>query len=408
MQHADYLLMGGGVASVQAAEAIRSRDPSGTIAIVGDEPNPPTDRPPLSKQFMKDNSWTPEDTESRGREFYADNNIELLTGHRVEAIQRAGKQVILAGGVQIGYGKLLIATGASARRLSAPGANLEGVAALRSVSDAVDLRRRLQGARRVVIVGHGFIGMEVAAASVARGIETIAIGPSDRPHSGYASAPFGRFLADYFRSKGVELLYGDTVSALVGNGRLERVRTANGIDLRTGLAVVGIGATLNTQPAVDAGLEVDGLAAVCVDQFLRTADPAIWAAGDVAAFPDAASGRTRHVEHFMNAKWQGEVAGANMAGDPQPYDRVAYIYSDIFDLHLNIRGDGFNARSVAVLGDLPAGEFVELFADADGVLKMTVAVSRDDSKLDGISDVAESLLRQRVLASSVQAATFGL
>ncbi len=238
MEHAKYLLVGGGVASVQAAGAIRKRDPVGTIAIVGAEPNPPTDRPPLSKQFLKDNAWTAEDVESKPREYYGDSKIGLITGLKVESIQRAERKAVLTGGAQIGYEKLLIATGASARRPTSQGSNLPGVATLRTVTDAMELRKSLQQSRRVVVVGHGFIGMEVAAACVARGIETIAIGPSDRPHAGYASAPFGRFLADYFRSKGVELLYGDTVSEYAGTGRLERVRTANGIDLRTNLAVV--------------------------------------------------------------------------------------------------------------------------------------------------------------------------
>jgi 3-phenylpropionate/trans-cinnamate dioxygenase ferredoxin reductase subunit len=257
-----------------------------------------------------------------------------------------------------------------------------------------------------VLLGAGFISLEVAAACVSRGIETIVICSADRPHAQFGSEAFGRFLESEYRKRGVEFVSCDIPSAFIGNGKLAAVRTAAGREIATDLAIVGIGVELNSQLASEAGLDTDLDGGVVVDEFLQTTDPAIWAAGDVAAFQDLAAGRRRHVEHFLNAKWQGAAAGAGMAGERKPYERVAYAYSGFFDLHLNIRGDAQGVHAEQVLGESGSGEFVELYSDGSGKLRLTVAVSRDDDKLDRISDVAESLILKGVQATAVSQGDF--
>lgn len=405
-QQTKYLLIGGGVASVCAAQSIRERDGGGSITIVGAEPNPPTDRPPLSKQFLVNDSWTVEDPESKGSDFYDKNAIELLTGVRATKIDRAAKTVSLDGHGEIQYERLLLATGASAKRPAVPGDRLDGVVTLRTVTDAADLRDRMKQTKRAVMVGGGFISLEVAAACVSRGMAPVVICSADRPHAQFGSDTLGNFLVQEYTNRGVEFLTCDSPTIFVGSESIDAVHTREGREIATQLVVYACGAELNASLAVEAGLETGPHGAIVVDEYLQTADPAIWAAGDVAAFHDLTSGRRRRVEHFLNAKWQGAAAGAGMAGERKPYQRVAYAYSDFFDLHLNIRGDAEGVQGCRVLGDVPSGEFVELYFNGDGRLRMTVAMSRDDEKLDKISDVAEGLILKGVRAEAVGAAEF--
>ncbi|MCZ7568101.1 MAG: FAD-dependent oxidoreductase [Ardenticatenaceae bacterium] len=404
----DYVLIGGGLASAAAAQAIRTRDPERSIVIVGEEIHPPYERPPLSSDYLLSDEWTSEKAFLKPDGFYADKRIELRTGVKATAIDRVARTVMLNTGDRVRYEKLLLATGARARRLNGQGRDLAGVFVLRTLSDAEALRRAILQSKRAVMVGAGYIGMEVASACAQRGIETTVVDRNNRPWSGFASPALGGFLREYYEARGVRFLLGDEVATFVGDGQLAAVTTKSGEKIEADLAVVGIGAILNTELAREAGLEVDERHGVKVNAFLQTADPHIWAAGDIAFFEDLALDRQWHVEHFMNAEWQGDAAGAIMAGERKPYNKVAYFFSDLFDIHMCLRGAPSAGTQTVVLGDLPGAEFVELSHDHAGRLQMGVAITRDPSRLDPLADILEGLIRERANVQALSAAAFDL
>jgi 3-phenylpropionate/trans-cinnamate dioxygenase ferredoxin reductase subunit len=404
-----YLLVGGGVASVWAAQNIRERDSEGRIILVGGEKHPPYDRPPLSKQYLIKDDYTAEDAYSKFDNFYPDNRIQLHTGVKATAINRTDRVVTLEDGHTIRYEKLLLATGSSPRRLEVPGSDLQGLYYLRTVEDSEAIRIALQHSRRAVIVGAGYIGVEVAAACIERGISATVIEPEAHPWPHFASPTLGGFLRGYLEARGVAFLLGQSVASFEGkNGHFHALNTTSGERVEADFAVIGVGITLNTQLAADAGLALDSTGAVMVNEFLQTSDPHIWAAGDIAAFQDIAIGRRWHAEHHLNAKWQGRAVGAIMAGEEKPYDQVAYFFSDFLDLHMILRGDPAAQAQTKLLGDLEGAEFVELYADGSGQMRKGIAVSREEPKLDAISDRLEELIRAGATLESAGAESVGM
>ncbi len=404
-----YLLVGGGVASVWAAQNIRERDNEGRIILVGGEKHPPYDRPPLSKQYLTRDDYTAEDAYSKFDNFYPDNRIQLHTGVKATAIHRADRVVTLENGSTIRYEKLLLATGSSPRRLEVPGSDLQGVYYLRTVEDAEAIRIALQHSRRAAIVGAGYIGVETAAACIERGVAATVIEPEGHPWSHFASPTLGGFLRGYLEARGVAFHFGQIVASLEGkNGHFHALTTSGGERVEADFAVIGVGITLNTQLAADAGLALDSAGAVIVNEFLQTSDPHIWAAGDIAAFQDIVLGRRWHAEHHLNAKWQGRAVGAIMAGEEKPYDQVAYFFSDFLDLHMILRGDPAAQAQTKLLGDLAGAEFVELYADESGRIRKGIAISHEEPKLDAVSDRLEELIRAGATLESAGAESVGL
>jgi len=404
---AKYVLIGGGLASVWAAQNIRERDQEGSILLIGAEHHPPYDKPPLSKQYLLKDEYTAEDAYSKFDNFYPDNRIQLHTGVRATKIDRADRVVTLDNGDTVRYEKLLLATGATPRRLNVPGNDLNGVFTLRTVEDSEGIRMAIQHSKRAVMVGAGFIGMEVAAACVERGLETTVIELRDRPWPMLAGETLGKFLRDYYEGKGVKFHFGDEVAAFEGDGSLRAVRTKGGAQIDADFAVVGIGVTLNTELAREAGIELDTRGGVKVNEFLQTSDPNVWAAGDIACFYDIVSEKQWHAEHHLNAKWQGRAVGAIMAGADKPYDQVPYFFSDFFDLHMILRGKPGDGQNTTVFGDLNDAEFVELYHDDSGRLRMGIAFSHEEKNLDPISDKLEELIRTRANVTDLNAGTFG-
>lgn len=403
-----YLLIGGGPTAVWASIGIRERDPDGRIVLVSNEFNPPTDKVPLSKQFLIKDDWTREDPESKARDFYSKNKIDLRLGANALSIDRASRTVTLDNGSGIQYEQLLLATGATPRKLDVPGADLASVHYLRHLDDADAIRRTLKSTERGVVIGAGYIGVEIAAACVARGVKVDVIDPAIRPWAKFASEVTGAYIQRLFESHGVTFHFGDSAAVFQGDKSIERVITQAGKTLDADFVVVGIGVSLNTELAKAAELTVDDKEGIVTDAFLRTSDPNIWAAGDIAYFDDRVTGARWHIEHHQNAKWQGKAVGENMAGANAPYERVAYFFSDMFDIHMNLRGCPRLGKHLRTLGDVDGGEFVDLYADEGGWLTMTLAVSHDDPKLDGISDRAEELLKSRALAAELNEQSFGL
>jgi NADPH-dependent 2,4-dienoyl-CoA reductase/sulfur reductase-like enzyme len=215
-------------------------------------------------------------------------------------------------------------------------------------------------------------------------------------------------MQEYYESKGIKFLLGQQVTSFLGNVSVSEVVTDKRTKIPADFVVAGIGVILNNELAKASGLEMTERGEVIVDEYLRTSDPNIWAAGDITYFNDIAMGTKWHVEHNQNAKWQGRQAGAIMAGDSKPYNKVAYFYSDVFDIHLNIRGAIHLTTQSKMLGDVKSGEFVELYYNDAGQLRMTIACSHDDHKLDPISDKAEELIRAKANVNEITTSTFGL
>lgn len=395
----DYILVGGGPTTVWAAQNIRANDDAGTILLIADEPHPPYDRPPLSKSFLIDDSSKPDDAYTKYDDFYPKNRVELRTATRVTALDRAAQTVTIADGKVYQYGKLLLATGARPKALSVPGADRTGVFLLRHIEDSEAIRQALQASRKLVVVGAGYIGMEAAAAARERGLEVTVVEPKGHPWSRFADAKLGGFLQRYYEGKGVQFLFNEEVTAFesdTAEGIVKTVVTKSGQRLPADCVVVGIGVTLNTELAKEAGLEVDPAEGVLVDEYLQTSDPNIWAAGDIACFTDVAMQKRRHIEHHLNAKWQGQAVGKVMAGVKEPYDQVPYFFSDEFDIHMILRGDPQASTTTLFSGDVDGAEFIQYGCNEEGVLKCGVAFSHEEKLLDPISDKLEALIRAKV------------
>jgi len=405
-----YLLLGGGPASVWAAQAIRERDKEGSMTIVTNEAHPPYDKPPLSKKYIAEDGVPTDDAYSKFDSFYPDNGIALRTRSAAVGIDRGRRTVTLENGDTLCYEKLLLALGAEPRTLDIPGSSLPGIFTLRTIENAQAIAAAARNSRRAVLVGAGYLNMEVASGLLQRGLDVTIVEQGSGPWARLASPTLARFLADAYTARGAKFLFGQSVIAFEGEGRVESVSTTGGSRLPADMVVVAVGAALRTELARDAGLEVDPREGVVVDEYLQTSDPSIWAAGDIACFNDIAIGRRWHVEHHLNAKWQSRAVGAIMAGERKPYNQVPYLFSDFLDLHMVLRGDpvGSHAAQTRVLGDLARGEFVELYAADNGVLKMGLAISHDESRLDPISDKLEELVRARALAAEVTESSLGV
>jgi 3-phenylpropionate/trans-cinnamate dioxygenase ferredoxin reductase subunit len=396
-----YLIVGGGVAAAHASVGIRDLDTEGSVLIVGDEPTYPYDRPPLSKSLLEGKT-TPEDAESKDSSFYEKNNIQLLSGVRATKLDREAKTVTLDNGETVAYERLLLATGAEPKRPELPGIDLPGVLLLRKVSQSLAIREAIEKSEKAVLVGAGYIGTEVADRCLAGDVAVTIIEPSEYPWAKFASPVTGGHLRRYFEGRGATFRFGDEVAAIVGESRVEKVRTKQGVEFPADFVVVGVGVELNLDLAKEAGLEIDEKHGVVVDETLKTADPNIWVAGDIAAFPDSTVGKRWHVEHYLNGKWQGRQVGRNMAGAGEPYRKVPYFFSDMIDTHMVLRGDPQGGKSAKVFGDATTGEYTELYAREDGTLAMGLAFSADEKKLDPIADKLEEWVLAKRKVAEIQ------
>lgn len=354
------LVVGAGQGGFQLAASLRDEGFGGPIRLIGDEPGLPYQRPPLSKAFLKgDGDPTP--LRLRPAAFYAQRAIELIEGQRVAAIDRAGHQVRLADGRTLGYGHLVLATGARNRRLSVPGAELDGVFSIRTLADAADLRERLAAARQVVVIGAGFLGLEFAAVAASLGAEVHVVEATERPMGRAVSPAISQFFAEHHQSAGIAFTLRTGVARILGNGgRAAGVETADGRRLGADLVLVAIGIAPNVELAAEAGLAVRN--GIVVDRQLATSDPAISALGDCAAYPSRFAGGPGslgevRLESVQNAVDQGRCLAARLAGRPMPYDAVPWFWSDQGALKLQTVGITAGAGTTVVRGDPAAGSF---------------------------------------------------
>jgi len=329
-----FVIAGAGLTGAKAAETLRAEGFGGRIVVVGAEPDLPYERPPLSKGYLLGQ----DDRASvfvHDEKWYADQGIEVLTGRRVTTLDRAAHEVELAGGERLGYTKLLLATGASPRRLRVPGGDLDGIHYLRRLSHADRLRDALASGARVVVAGAGWIGLETAAAARHYGCPVTIVEPSPSPLHATLGPEVGGFFADLHRRHGVELRFGTGVTGFAGESAVSAVLTDDG-EIPADVVVVGIGARPETQLAADAGLAVDD--GVVVDAGLRTADPDVFAAGDVASVWQERYGRGVRVEHWAAATNGGPAAARAMLGREVVHDELPYFFSDQYDAGMEFTG----------------------------------------------------------------------
>lgn len=356
------VIVGASLAGAKAAETLRQEGFGGRVVLIGEERDRPYERPPLSKGYLRgDGEVVKIFVHDEG--FYAGQGIELRTSTMVTAVEPAASEVVLENGERLAYDRLLLTTGAAPRRLTVPGADLPGVHYLRDVGDADDLALAIGQASRVVVVGGGWIGSEVAASARQMGPEVAMVDPGAVPLAGVMGPEVGAVFRQLHASHGVDLYLGTGVEAIVGHKAAEGVRTADGRVIDADLVVVGIGVIPRTELAEAAGIRVGN--GIEVNEYLETSVPGIFAAGDVAAAWHPGLGERLRVEHWANALNQGPAAARNMLGAGIPYDRVPYFFSDQYDLGMEYSGSARTWDRVVFRGNPDDGKFIAFWL-ADG------------------------------------------
>ena len=368
------VVVGGSLAGLRSAEALRRRGYEGRLVFVGEEEARPYDRPPLSKEVLRGDR-EPDQIGLAKPEAFDALELDLRLGRRAVALEPESRSVVLEGDERLAYDGLVIATGASARPLPHTPA-LAGIHTLRTLDDCLAIRAALEGSPRVAVVGAGFIGAEVAATCRQRGLDVHLVEAMETPMARVLNPELGRFCADAHRDHGVDVRLGVGVDGLEGAGRVERVRLADGSVIEADLVVVGIGAT----PAT-AWLESSGLAlgdGVLCDATCATKAPGVVAAGDVARWHHETYGETVRIEHWTNAVEQAEAVAARLLDGPDvaPFTPVPFVWSDQYDLKIQSAGRfGPDDEMVVVHGTPEEGRFVALFG-RQGRLTGALAINR--------------------------------
>jgi 3-phenylpropionate/trans-cinnamate dioxygenase ferredoxin reductase subunit len=372
------VILGAGHAGGTVAALLRQLGWTGSVALIGDEPLAPYQRPPLSKAWLKGEA----DAASlalRPDSFYAEQEIELRLSARAVAIDRAAGVVLLEDGERLPYDRLILATGARARRIALPGIELEGVMELRTAADADRLKAALTppeagGVRRLAVVGGGYIGLEAAASARALGADATVIEMQPRVLARVACEPLSVFMQDYHRQKGVAIELSAGVAGLEGDdGRVSGVRLADGRLLACDAALVGVGAMPNQELAQAAGLHCDG--GVVVDLTAKTSDPAVYAIGDCTRRPLPLYGQMGRLESVPNALEQAKQAAADLCGTKPPACETPWFWSDQYDLKLQIAGLPIGAEQILVRGEPATGRFAVFHLTADHRVQAVEAIN---------------------------------
>jgi 3-phenylpropionate/trans-cinnamate dioxygenase ferredoxin reductase subunit len=361
-----FVIVGGGLAGATAAQVLREEGFGGRIVLLGDEPERPYERPPLSKGYLQGSSPR-EKVFVHEAGWYAEHDVELRLATPVTGLDRDAHRVVLRSGEPVSYDRLLIATGSTPRRLLLPGADRHNVRYLRTLRDCERLRAAFQYARRIVVIGAGWIGLETAAAARTAGLEVTVVDPGEQPLLRVLGPELAPVFADLHRQHGVELRLNTSVVSLTGDsGAATAVHLSDGSSVAADLVVAGIGVTPNIQLAATGGLAVsDG---IDVDEHLRSSDPDVFAAGDVAAALHPRWGRRIRVEHWANARHQGRAAALNMLGRDCVHDRLPYFFTDQYDLGMEYTGHAAGYDRVVVRGDVERREFIAFWTRAGTVL----------------------------------------
>lgn len=355
MSSSKYLILGGGmVAGYAAKQLVEGGLKPGELTIVSADSSVPYERPPLSKSFLAG-----KDTEAsvliNAGDFYQKHGIGIMLNCEADGVDPVRKRVHLRSGQEIGFEKLIVATGARVRKLDIPGHDLAGVHYLRTLEDSKRIRDKAASAKRAVVIGGGFIAMEVASVLAQKGIETTMVLPDDRIWKRFFTSPMSRFFEDYYTARGVRFSKNTKVAELTGGGAVASAHLQNGERVDCDMVVAGIGVRPVTEPLINSGIEIaDG---VVVNEYLETNQPDIYGAGDVASYYDALFGKHRRAEHWDNAVSQGQHCARALLGECTPFLHVPYFFSDVFDLSYEFWGDPSGAEEIVEHGDLSSNSF---------------------------------------------------
>jgi 3-phenylpropionate/trans-cinnamate dioxygenase ferredoxin reductase component len=390
----DFLLVGGGLASAHCAAELRKRGTDGSVLLVGREPEPPYERPPLSKEYLRGEAERA-DAYVNPPSWYEENDVELLSGVNVMSLDAGARTAKLQGGDEVGFGKALIATGAMVNILRVDGAENEGIHYLRAYGNSDAIRADAESAEHVVLIGGSYIGAEVAASLTARGTKCTIVTMEEVALSRTFGEQAGRWFHELLESKGVTIHGGEELEAYEGDGRVKAVLTKGGKAIECDAVVVGAGVRPDAMLAQRAGLEVDD--GIVCDSKLQTSTEGIYAAGDCCSYESVVHGRRLRVEHWDVAMQQGMHAARNMLGEEADYEVVPYFFSDLADwASLEYVGPAYEWDEEIWRGDPESGEFSVWYLE-EGRVAGALSVERSE-------DLAEArrLLADRVDASQVR------
>jgi 3-phenylpropionate/trans-cinnamate dioxygenase ferredoxin reductase subunit len=395
------VIAGAGHAAGQVIASLKQHKFDGQIVLVGDEPNLPYQRPPLSKKYLS-GEIEADRLHVKPESFYDDPAIELQLDTRISAIDRDAKSLNIEDGDDIRYDKLVIATGSRVRRLPVEGADLKSVHYLRSIADVDAIREDMDTGKKAVIVGAGYIGLEVAAVARKAGLSVIVIEMADRVMSRVVSPEISDFYQIEHTNQGVKFRLSTGVSSIDGKRRVRSVTTSEGEEIPADLVIIGVGIRPNTELATAAGLDVDN--GIVVDEGCRTSDPDIFAVGDCTAHPNAIYGRRLRLESVHNAVEQAKTAAANICGKDVTYNQVPWFWSDQYDLKLQIAGLSEGYDDVVIRGNPAERSFSCLYlrdrrliavdainAPRDFVQSKQLIADRLEVELEKLADTAVPL-----------------
>ena len=385
----DFLLIGGGLAAAQCAAELRKRGAEGSVLLVGREPEPPYERPPLSKEYLRGEAERA-DAYVNEPSWYEQNGVELLSGRNVMSLDAEARTVKVQGGEEVGFGRALIATGANVNILRVEGAENEGIHYLRAYGNSDAIRADAEAAGHVALIGGSYIASEVAASLAARGTRCTMVMMEDVALSRTFGEEAGRWFQERLESHGVTVHGGEELEAFEGDGRVRSIVTKSGLTVECDAVVVGAGVRPDTMLAQRAGIEVGDGGIVC-DAKLRTSAEGIYAAGDCCSYESVVHGRRIHVEHWDVAMQQGMHAARNLLGEERDYEVVPYFFSDLADwASLEYVGPAYEWDEEVWRGDRDAGEFSVWYLK-DGRVAGALSVGRPE-------DLAEA---RRMLADGV-------
>ena len=350
-----FVIIGASLAGAKAAQTLREEGFDGRIALIGEEPVRPYERPPLSKDYLQ-GKVEADVAFVHDPAYYDKHDIDLRLATPVRRLEPAGREVVLASGERLGYDAVLLATGATPRRLAVPGTDLAGVHYLRTLTDAERLRTAIAGASRVVVIGAGWIGCEVAASARQLGADVALVELGRLPLERVLGPELGAFYRDVHADQGVELHFGVGIEALRGGDRVEEVRLTDGTALAADVVVAGVGVAPRVELAEEAGLALDN--GVVTDEYLAASAPGVFAAGDVASAWHPLFGRRIRLEHWSSALNQGPAAARSMLGSRTPYEQIPYFYSDQYDVGMEYSGYAPGWDQVVFRGDPAGREFI--------------------------------------------------
>jgi 3-phenylpropionate/trans-cinnamate dioxygenase ferredoxin reductase component len=384
----DFLLIGGGMASAHCAAELRRRGAEGSVLVVGREPEPPYERPPISKEYLRGEAERA-DAYVNPPSWYEENEVELLTGRNVMSLDAEGRTARIQGGEEVAFGQALLGTGAVVNILRVEGAENEGIHYLRAFGNSDAIREEAEGAEHVVLIGGSYIGTEVAASLTAKGARCTILAMEDVALSRTFGEGPGRWFQEQLESHGIAFHGGEELEAFEGDGRVQAVVTKSGLSIECDAVVVGAGVRPDAMLAQRAGIEVDG--AIVCDSKLRTSAEGVYAAGDCCSYESVVHGRRIHVEHWDVAMQQGIHVAGSMLGADRDYDVVPYFFSDLADwASLEYVGPAQEWDEEIWRGDRDAGEFSVWYLK-EGRVAAALSVERSE-------DLAEA---RRMLADAV-------